>query len=150
MGCAVLPHLKGLVDCIGPNLNDDQTKVRTVTSLAIAALAEAANPYGIESFDDILNPLWTGARQVPLFSCNCLNNESPSPKTNVQNKEPFFGTFTQTNVQNGIAFLGEFLQINLPTLALLFGSVCNYAPSFAFNNIIILLTHVLGSNVGKA
>ncbi|KAJ6781693.1 hypothetical protein PWT90_07483 [Aphanocladium album] len=63
MGCAVLPHLKGLVDCIGPNLNDEQTKVRTVTSLAIAALAEASNPYGIESFDDILNPLWTGARK---------------------------------------------------------------------------------------
>lgn len=63
MGCAVLPHLKGLVDCIGGNLNDDQTKVRTVTSLAIAALAEAANPYGIESFDDILNPLWSGARK---------------------------------------------------------------------------------------
>ncbi|KAK4150218.1 armadillo-type protein [Chaetomidium leptoderma] len=63
MGCAVLPHLKQLVDCIGPNLNDEQTKVRTVTSLAIAALAEASNPYGIESFDDILNPLWTGARK---------------------------------------------------------------------------------------
>jgi splicing factor 3B subunit 1 len=63
MGCAVLPHLKGLVDCIGPNLNDDQSKVRTVTSLAIAALAEASNPYGIESFEDILNPLWTGARK---------------------------------------------------------------------------------------
>lgn len=63
MGCAVLPHLKRLVDCIGPNLNDEQTKVRTVTSLAIAALAEASNPYGIESFDDILNPLWTGARK---------------------------------------------------------------------------------------
>ena len=63
MGCAVLPHLKGLVDCIGPNLSDEQVKVRTVTSLAIAALAEAANPYGIESFDEILNPLWTGARK---------------------------------------------------------------------------------------
>ncbi|KAI9813078.1 MAG: hypothetical protein M1827_004298 [Pycnora praestabilis] len=63
MGCAILPHLKGLVDCIGDNLNDEQAKVRTVTSLAIAALAEAANPYGIESFDDILNPLWTGARK---------------------------------------------------------------------------------------
>lgn len=63
MGCAVLPHLKGLVDCIGDNLNDEQTKVRTVTALAIAALAEAANPYGIESFEDILNPLWTGARK---------------------------------------------------------------------------------------
>ncbi|OQN97262.1 hypothetical protein B0A48_16804 [Cryoendolithus antarcticus] len=63
MGCAVLPHLKGLVDCIGDNLNDEQTKVRTVTSLALAALAEASNPFGIESFDDILNPLWTGARK---------------------------------------------------------------------------------------
>ncbi|KAA6416256.1 MAG: U2 snRNP component prp10 [Lasallia pustulata] len=63
MGCAILPHLKGLVDCIGDNLSDEQAKVRTVTSLAIAALAEAANPYGIESFQDILNPLWTGARK---------------------------------------------------------------------------------------
>ncbi|KAL8785590.1 MAG: hypothetical protein Q9195_008576 [Heterodermia aff. obscurata] len=63
MGCAILPHLKGLVDCIGDNLSDEQAKVRTVTSLAIAALAEAANPYGIESFDDILNSLWTGARK---------------------------------------------------------------------------------------
>ncbi|KAL2441890.1 U2 snRNP component prp10 [Exophiala dermatitidis] len=63
MGCAVLPHLKGLVDCIADNLSDEQAKVRTVTALAIAALAEAANPYGIESFDDILNPLWTGARK---------------------------------------------------------------------------------------
>ena len=67
MGCAILPHLKGLVDCIGDNLSDEQAKVRTVTSLAIAALAEAANPYGIESFDDILNPLWQGSRYV-LFS----------------------------------------------------------------------------------
>ncbi|OAX85171.1 hypothetical protein ACJ72_00438 [Emergomyces africanus] len=63
MGCAVLPHLQGLVDCIGDNLSDEQAKVRTVTSLAIAALAEAANPYGIESFQDILGPLWTGARK---------------------------------------------------------------------------------------
>ncbi|WEW58842.1 U2 snRNP component prp10 [Emydomyces testavorans] len=63
MGCAVLPHLQGLVDCIGPNLSDEQAKVRTVTSLAIAALAEAANPYGIESFQDILGPLWMGARK---------------------------------------------------------------------------------------
>jgi splicing factor 3B subunit 1 len=63
MGCAILPHLKGLVECIGPNLEDEQAKVRTVTSLAIAALAEAAHPYGIESFDTILQPLWTGAKK---------------------------------------------------------------------------------------
>jgi len=63
MGCAILPHLKGLVECIGESLNDEQPKVRMVTALALAALAEAASPYGIESFDDILNPLWTGARR---------------------------------------------------------------------------------------
>ncbi len=63
MGCAILPHLKGLVECIGDNLEDEQPKVRMVTALALAALAEAASPYGIESFDDILNPLWTGARR---------------------------------------------------------------------------------------
>ena len=63
MGCAILPHLKGLIDCIGDNLNDEHPKVRTVTSLALAALAEASSPFGIESFDKILNPLWTGARK---------------------------------------------------------------------------------------
>lgn len=64
MGCAILPHLKGLVDCIGDNLSDEQAKVRTVTSLAIAALAEGSAPFGIESFDEILNPLWSGCRKA--------------------------------------------------------------------------------------
>ncbi|KAK9458879.1 armadillo-type protein [Lipomyces oligophaga] len=63
MGCAVLPHLKGLVDCVGPCLTDEQAKVRTVTSLSLGALAEAAAPYGIESFDSVLEPLWLGIRR---------------------------------------------------------------------------------------
>ncbi|KIW07773.1 uncharacterized protein PV09_01699 [Verruconis gallopava] len=63
MGCAILPHLQGLVDCIGENLQDEQIKVKTQTALSIAALAEAAAPYGIESFDNILSPLWIGARK---------------------------------------------------------------------------------------
>lgn len=41
---------------------DEQQKVRTITALAIAALAEAATPYGIESFDSVLKPLWKGIR----------------------------------------------------------------------------------------
>eukprot|EP00983_Pelagomonas_calceolata_P082535 1155956-Pelagomonas_calceolata.AAC.14 len=32
--------------------------------LAHAALAEAATPYGIESFDDVLEPLWRGIRSL--------------------------------------------------------------------------------------
>lgn len=63
MGCAVLPHLRNLVDSIAQGLEDDQQKVRTMTALAMAALAEAAAPYGIESFDNVLKPLWLGIRQ---------------------------------------------------------------------------------------
>ena len=44
-------------------LVDEQQKVRTITALALAALAEAATPYGIESFDSVLKPLWRGIRQ---------------------------------------------------------------------------------------
>ena len=62
MGCAVLPHLKSLVDAIKHGLNDDNQKVKTITALAVSALAEAAAPYGIESFDDVLEPLWKGVR----------------------------------------------------------------------------------------
>ncbi|ORY91526.1 small nuclear ribonucleo protein [Leucosporidium creatinivorum] len=63
MGCAVLPHLKNLVEAVAHGLEDDQQKVRTMTALCIAALAEAAAPYGIESFDSVLKPLWTGIRK---------------------------------------------------------------------------------------
>ena len=57
MGCAILPHLRNLVEIIEHGLVDEQQKVRT-----IAALAEAATPYGIESFDSVLKPLWKGIR----------------------------------------------------------------------------------------
>ncbi|CAE8703818.1 unnamed protein product [Polarella glacialis] len=60
LGCAVLPHLKQLVDIIAHGLQDEQQKVRTITALALAALAEAAMPYGIEAFDTVLRPLWKG------------------------------------------------------------------------------------------
>ncbi|RXW22138.1 hypothetical protein EST38_g3711 [Candolleomyces aberdarensis] len=62
MGCAVLPHLRNLVDCVAHGLSDEQQKVRTMTALALAALAEASAPYGIESFDNVLKPLWLGIR----------------------------------------------------------------------------------------
>jgi len=62
LGCAVLPHLKSLVDIIEHGLGDENQKVRTITALSIAALAEAATPYGIESFDSVLKPLWKGIR----------------------------------------------------------------------------------------
>ncbi|KAJ3359756.1 Splicing factor 3B subunit 1 [Kappamyces sp. JEL0680] len=62
LGPAVLPHLKNLVSAIGDGLVDEQQKVRTVTALALAALAEAAAPYGIESFQPVLKPLFEGIK----------------------------------------------------------------------------------------
>ncbi|CAK8985857.1 Splicing factor 3B subunit 1 (Pre-mRNA-splicing factor SF3b 155 kDa subunit) (SF3b155) (Spliceosome-associated protein 155) (SAP 155), partial [Durusdinium trenchii] len=63
MGCAVLPHLTNLVSTIEHGLRDDQQKVRAMTARALAALAESAYPYGIESFDTVLEPLWEGIRR---------------------------------------------------------------------------------------
>jgi splicing factor 3B subunit 1 len=62
MGCAVLPHLKALVEIIEHGLRDEQQKVRAITALAVAALAEASSPYGIEAFDIVLEQLWDGMR----------------------------------------------------------------------------------------
>ena len=62
LGCAVLPHLRALVGIIEHGLIDEQQKVRTITALSLSALAEAAAPYGIESFDTVLKPLWKGIR----------------------------------------------------------------------------------------
>ena len=50
------------MDIVKHGLSDENQKVKTITSLTIAALAEAASPYGIESFDDVLEPLWKGIR----------------------------------------------------------------------------------------
>ena len=63
MGCSVLPHLRSLVEIIEAGLGDEQQKVRTITALSLAALAESATPYGIEAFDSVLKPLWKGIRQ---------------------------------------------------------------------------------------
>jgi splicing factor 3B subunit 1 len=61
MGVAVLPYLRELVEIVSHGLVDDMQKVRIITALTCAALAEAANPYGIESFDSVIRPLWKGA-----------------------------------------------------------------------------------------
>eukprot|EP00948_MAST-09A_sp_MAST-9A-sp1_P003846 g3846.t1 len=64
MGAAILPHLSHLVLTIGPHgLHDENPKVRTITAQALSALAEAASPYGIESFDEVIIPLWKGVKR---------------------------------------------------------------------------------------
>jgi splicing factor 3B subunit 1 len=63
MGCAILPYLKSLVEIIENGLKDDQQKVRTMTALSIAALAEASAPYGIEAFANVIRHLFDGMKQ---------------------------------------------------------------------------------------
>jgi splicing factor 3B subunit 1 len=54
MGCAVLSHLRDLVEIASNGLTDNQQKAKTMTALIVAALSEAAYPYGVESFDPII------------------------------------------------------------------------------------------------
>ena len=61
MGVAILPYLRDLVEIVSHGLTDDMQKVRIITALTCAALAEASHPYGIESFDSVIRPLWKGA-----------------------------------------------------------------------------------------
>lgn len=65
MGCAILPYSSDLVKTIAHGLEDDQQKVRTIAAQAIAEIAEASAPYGIESFDPktVLRPLYDGVRK---------------------------------------------------------------------------------------
>ena len=62
VGCGVLPHLTGLVETVAPCTEDSEQKVCIMAILAIAALAEAAAPYGIEAFVGVLRPLVKGCQ----------------------------------------------------------------------------------------
>jgi splicing factor 3B subunit 1 len=65
MGCAILPYSTDLVKTISHGLEDEQQKVRTIAALAIAAIAEACAPYGIEAFDPktVLRSLYDGVQK---------------------------------------------------------------------------------------
>jgi splicing factor 3B subunit 1 len=60
LGVSVLPYLKSLVDVIEKGIEDENSKVRCITGLALAALAQSCAPYGIDAFDNVLRPLWKG------------------------------------------------------------------------------------------
>lgn len=62
LGCAILPHLPSLVSAIAVGLTDEQLKVRIITALALAALAEASCPHGFEAFQPVLRALASSIR----------------------------------------------------------------------------------------
>eukprot|EP00127_Corallochytrium_limacisporum_P004196 Clim_evm141s157 gene=Clim_evmTU141s157 len=59
-GFAVLSHLNELVEILVPLLDDDVPPVRIIAAHAISQLAKVCAPYGIESFELALEPLWNG------------------------------------------------------------------------------------------
>ena len=65
-------YVQAMVDIVKHGLNDENQKVKTITALTVSALAEAASPYGIESFDDVLEPLWKGIRLLRGKVSCCL------------------------------------------------------------------------------
>lgn len=62
-GAGVLPFLKGLVVAISPTLQDEHFSTRILSANTLASLAQAAYPYGIDSFSNVIEDLWLGTRK---------------------------------------------------------------------------------------
>lgn len=62
-GCGVLARLSVLVGALMEPLQDPVFTIRSAAAAAIAALAEASSPYGVESFTPVLDSLWIGVRK---------------------------------------------------------------------------------------
>ncbi|EDK46389.1 hypothetical protein LELG_04570 [Lodderomyces elongisporus NRRL YB-4239] len=57
-GSTILPFLLQIVEILTPAINDELQQVRAITALTLAQLAESVEPYGIDSFERTLDPLW--------------------------------------------------------------------------------------------
>ncbi|SCW02086.1 LAFE_0E13872g1_1 [Lachancea fermentati] len=62
LGIGILPYLNPFLDCIGYGLTDEHLPVRVATAHCLASLAQSTYPYGIESYNIVLEPLWKGIR----------------------------------------------------------------------------------------
>ncbi|CAK9441333.1 uncharacterized protein LODBEIA_P52020 [Lodderomyces beijingensis] len=62
-GSTLLPFLPQLVDILAPTIHDEMSQVKTITVLTLAQLAENVSPFGIDSFESILEPLWYEIRR---------------------------------------------------------------------------------------
>jgi len=62
-GNSILPYLSQLIEVLTPGLTDENLQVRTITALALSQLADNVKPYGIESFETVLEPVWLGLRK---------------------------------------------------------------------------------------
>lgn len=63
LGVGILPHLTTLVSIISKGLTDEILRIRSLTAVTLSHLAEVSKPYGIESFQDVLETLWGGVKK---------------------------------------------------------------------------------------
>lgn len=61
-GATLLPHLPQIVEVLQPGLEDELLPVRIATANTVSLLAENVRPYGIETFEPILEPIWSGLK----------------------------------------------------------------------------------------
>lgn len=62
-GSSLLPYLNQLIPALEPGLTDEMPQIRTITALTISQLAESVRPYGAESFESVLEPIWYGMKK---------------------------------------------------------------------------------------
>lgn len=63
MKIGILPYLNDLVDCIVKGFSDEHSPVRIITAQTIATMAQGCQPYGIEAFSNVLEPIWRGIKR---------------------------------------------------------------------------------------
>lgn len=62
-GNSILPHLHQFVSLLTPAIADEQAQIRMITANTLSQLADTVAPYGIESFEPVLEPLWNGMKK---------------------------------------------------------------------------------------
>lgn len=62
-GASILPYLPQLVEVLHPALEDDLLQVRVATANTFSLLADSVYPYGIDSFESILETARSGLKQ---------------------------------------------------------------------------------------
>ncbi|EGW35457.1 uncharacterized protein SPAPADRAFT_53713 [Spathaspora passalidarum NRRL Y-27907] len=97
-GSSISPYLTQLVEMLKPTITDESLQVRTITALTLSQLAENVTPYGIESFETILEPVWFGIRKhrgraLAAF-LKCIGNIIPLMYYN-SNYEEFSNYYTR-------------------------------------------------------
>lgn len=80
-GNSILPYLDQLTSLLKGSLTDNTLQVRTIAAMTLAQLAENVKPYGVESFNPVLEPAWLGLknhRGRPLAAfLNCIGSIIP-------------------------------------------------------------------------